>query len=54
MSEYDVCRSQTLTYQDDPCIERIKIFIMVVAHNIGINIQMNHRELAKTFMMISN
>ena len=48
-SESDVCRRQILMYKDDPRTERIKIFLM---HNI--RIQMNRKELTKTFMMISN
>ena len=48
-SESEVCRRQILTYKDDPCTERIKILILI--HNIGI--QMEQKELTKSFMMIS-
>ena len=33
-AESDVCRRQILTYKDGPRTEIIKIFIMVVDHNI--------------------
>ena len=36
----------------DPRNARVKIFIMAVDHNIGI--QMKRKVLTKTFMMISN
>ena len=52
MSESEVCRCQIITSEVEPRTVRVKIFIMTVAHNIGI--QMNQKELTKTFMMISN
>ena len=44
MSESDVW--------DGPRTEIIKMFLMVVAHNIGI--QIRQKELIKTFMMLPN
>ena len=53
-SEDVVCRPQILTYKDGYRTERVKIFMIVVdpMHNIGI--QMNRKEMTRTFMMISN
>ena len=52
-SESDVCRRQILTTKVDPPTVRVKIFLMPVdPYNIGI--QMNQKELTKTYMMISN
>ena len=50
------CRRQILTYKDGPILEKNKIFIMAVDHNIGMGggFQMKQKELTKTFMMISN
>ena len=55
MTESDVCRRQILTYTHYPRTKRIKIFRMVIdpKHN-NIGIQMKLKDLAKTFMMISN
>ena len=49
MSESDVCRRQIPTHREGPRTERIKIVIMAVDHNIGI--QMNWKELSKTSIM---
>ena len=49
MSESDVCRRQILTSKDDPRTVRVKKFLM--ANNISI--QINRKELTKTFMTIS-
>ena len=43
-----VCRRQTLTSKDDHRTVRVDIFLMAV----DIGIQMNRKELTKTFMMI--
>ena len=51
-SEFDVCRRQILTYKDGPRTERIKYLLWPYTYNIGI--QMNRKEITKTFMMISN
>ena len=51
-SDSDVNIRKLLTYKDDPRIKRITTFIMVIDHNIAI--QMNQKELTKTFMLISN
>ena len=43
---------QIQTTKVNPHTVRVQIFIMAVTHNIGI--QMNQKDLTKTFMMISN
>ena len=51
-SESDICRCHILMTKVNPHTLRVKIFIMAVDNSIGI--QMNRKELTKTFMMISN
>ena len=41
-----------MTSKVDPRNVRVKIFLLAVDHNIGI--QMYHKGLTKTFMMVSN
>ena len=53
-SSYARIRRQILTYKDDPCTKRIQIFLMTVIMTHNIDIQMNRKELTKTFIMISN
>ena len=50
--DFEFCRRQILTTKVDPHTVRVKIFPTAVTHDIGI--QMNQKELIKTFMMISN
>ena len=50
MSESDVRRRRILTYKDGPRTERNIIY----TDRRYISIQMNRKELTKTFMLISN
>ena len=48
----DVCRRQILSSKDGPRAERTNIFLMVLDPMHIVGIQINRRELTKTFMMI--